>query len=74
MMNGMKKIAAAKFKEKCLAILDRVEPEGILITKRGKPVAKLLPANNTGANLIGCLKGKMRIKGNIFSTGIKWNA
>jgi prevent-host-death family protein len=33
---------AAKFKEHCLAILDEVDEEGIVITKRGKPVAKLI--------------------------------
>jgi len=38
----MKRIAAAKFKERCLAILDRVDREGIIITKHGKPVATLL--------------------------------
>ncbi|MFQ5381801.1 MAG: type II toxin-antitoxin system Phd/YefM family antitoxin, partial [Dehalococcoidia bacterium] len=39
----MNTIGAAKFKEQCLAILDQVGPEGIVITKRGKPVARLLP-------------------------------
>src|SRR5437870_11522567 len=34
----MKTIGAAKFKEQCLALLDRIDPEGIVITKRGKPV------------------------------------
>lgn len=40
----MKRIAAAKFKETCLALLDDVDPDGIVITKRGKPVAKLIAA------------------------------
>jgi prevent-host-death family protein len=34
----MKEIAAAKFKEQCLSLLDRVDPDGIVITKHGKPV------------------------------------
>jgi prevent-host-death family protein len=70
----MKQIAAAKFKEQCLAILDRVEPEGIIITKHGKPVAKLVPLHSDSAHLIGSLKGKVTIKGDILSTGVKWNA
>jgi len=70
----MKKIAAAKFKEKCLSILDHVDPDGIVITKHGKPVAKLVPVNSSMADLIGCMKGKIKVKGNIFSTGIKWDA
>jgi prevent-host-death family protein len=40
---SMKQIAAAKFKEQCLAILDQVGSEGLVITKRGKPIAKLIP-------------------------------
>jgi prevent-host-death family protein len=70
----VKQIAAAKFKERCLSILDRVGPDGIVITKRGKPVAKLIPIRTASASLIGSLKGKLEIKGNIFSTGARWNA
>ena len=69
----MKTIAAAKFKEQCLSIIDNVEPEGIIITKHGKPVAKLVPVKRF-SDLIGSMKGKIKIKGDIFSTGIKWDA
>ena len=67
----MKQIPAAKFKEQCLSILDRVGEEGIIITKRGKPVAKLVPIRTESAELIGKLKGRIKVKGNIFSTGVK---
>ena len=70
----MKRIGAAKFKEQCLAILDRVGPEGIVITKHGKPVATLFPAAGASAGLMGCMKGKLKIKGNILSTSLKWDA
>ncbi len=70
----MKHIPAAKFKETCLALLDEVDPEGIVITKRGKPVAKLMPFATDSSNLIGALAGKLRIKGDILSTGVKWHA
>ncbi len=70
----MKQIAAAKFKEQCLSILDRVDPDGIVITKRGKPVAKLIPIRTASASLIGSLKGKLKIKGDILSTGARWDA
>lgn len=73
-MRVMRRIAAAKFKEQCLAILDRVGPEGIVITKHGKPVATLFPAAAESAGLIGSMKGRIKIKGNIFSTGLKWDA
>lgn len=39
----MKQIPAARLKEQCLALLDAVDPAGIVITRRGKPVAKLIP-------------------------------
>jgi len=70
----MKQIAAAKFKEQCLSLLDEVDPDGIVITKRGKPVAKLIPFASDSASLIGSLRGKLEIKGEIFSTGLDWNA
>ncbi len=70
----MKSIGAAKFKEQCLSLLETVEPDGILITKHGKPIAKLIPIEAESAHLIGCLKHKLKIKGDVFSTGIKWDA
>ena len=71
---AMKKVAAAKFKEQCLSLLDRLEPDGLIITKHGKPVARVLPAERACADLIGSLRGRIRVKGDIQSTGIKWDA
>ncbi len=70
----MKQIPATKFKEQCLSILDRVDDEGVVITKRGKAVAKLIPIRVESAHLIGSLKGKLKIKGNILTTGSRWDA
>ncbi len=67
-------ISASKFKEHCLSLLDSVTPDGILITKHGKPVARLVPANANPSELIGVLKGKVKIKGNLLSTGVRWDA
>ncbi len=69
-----KTIGAAQFKEKCLAILDEVGPEGIIVTKHGKPVAKLIPIEADSAHLIGSLKDEIEVKGDILSTGVEWNA
>jgi prevent-host-death family protein len=71
---SMKQIAAAKFKEQCLSLLDAVDPDGIVITKHGKPVAKLIPFTSDSASLIGSLAGKLTITGDIMSTGLDWNA
>lgn len=70
----VKTIPAARFREQCLALLDRVGPEGIVITKHGRPVAKLIPLGGDSASLIGSLKGKLKIKGNVLSTGVRWGA
>ncbi|MFQ5352624.1 MAG: type II toxin-antitoxin system Phd/YefM family antitoxin [Candidatus Binatia bacterium] len=69
----MNTIGAAKFKEQCLAILDQVGPEGIVITKRGKPVARLLPyeKNTSHGHLIGALRGQLFVdeEDDLLSTG-----
>ena len=70
----MKKIGAAEFKTRCLTLLDEVGPEGLIITKHGKPVAKLLPVASEPASLVGSLKGRIRVKGRILSTGVVWRA
>ena len=69
-----KTIGATRFKEQCLAILDALGPDGIVVTKHGEPVARVLPMPRSHADLIGSLKGKVKIKGDIMSTGEKWNA
>jgi prevent-host-death family protein len=73
-MIGVIQVSASKFKEQCLALLDSLAPEGIVVTKHGKPVARVIPANADCAGLIGSMKGKIQVKGDILSTGLKWNA
>jgi prevent-host-death family protein len=70
----MNSISASKFKEQCLSLLDRLEPEGLLVTKHGKPVARVLPAQSDCASLVGSMRGKIHVRGDIFTTGLKWDA
>lgn len=70
----MKIVQASKFKEQCLALLDNLEPDGVLITKHGKPVARVVPAGSGCAGLIGSMRGKIEIRGEILSTGLNWDA
>jgi prevent-host-death family protein len=70
----MRIISAAKFKEQCLSLLDAPGPEGIVITKRGKPVARLIPYATTSEELLGSLKGKLHVSGDIQTTGAEWDA
>lgn len=70
----MKTIGAAKFKEQCLALLDKMSPEGMVITKHGKPVARVLPYPQRPEAMIGALRDKITMKGDILSTGESWDA
>ena len=70
----MKRIGAAKFKEQCLALLDQLDAEGLVVTKRGKPVARVLPYESQDAELIGSLRHKLKVKGDVSSTGLGWDA
>ena len=70
----MKTIGASQFKEKCLAILEELTPEGLVITKHGRPVATVLPIPSSPRDLIGSMKGKIKINGDISSTGQRWDA
>jgi len=65
----MKKMAAGQFKVHCLAVMDEVHSkrESVLITKRGKPVAKLVPVEKEKDDIFGFMAGKGKITGDIVS-------
>ena len=46
----------------------------MVITKHGRPVAKLIPYGRQSASLIGCLGDELEVHGDIFSTGSEWDA
>jgi prevent-host-death family protein len=66
---AMKEIAAGEFKAQCLSIMDQVQQSGepVLITKHGKPVAKLVPADKTSDDIFGYMAGKVKIVGDIVA-------
>jgi prevent-host-death family protein len=65
----MKKMPAGEFKSRCLAVMDAVQKtkESVLITKRGRPVAKLVPADDGPHAFLGRLEGLVKIVGDIES-------
>ncbi len=70
-------IPAGEFKAKCLKLMDQVAKtrEPIIITKHGKPVAKLAPVENEVKSLFGYMKGTVTILGDIVSPiDEKWSA
>ena len=69
-----KSIGAAKFKEQCLSLLDELAPEGLVITKHGKPVARVIPLPRRPADLLGVLADKIEVRGDILTTGVAWDS
>ena len=68
-------IDMTEFKTRCLEILDQLVAPGIVVTKEGRPVARITPVvavNNEP--LIGSMKGQLSINGDIFSTNLEWDA
>lgn len=68
----MKKMAAGSFKANCLAVMDEVQAkhESVIITKHGKPVAKLVPVNAGTDEIYGFLAGKGRITGDVVAPAL----
>ncbi|HEX5430936.1 MAG TPA: type II toxin-antitoxin system prevent-host-death family antitoxin [Bryobacteraceae bacterium] len=68
-------IDAGEFKAKCLTVLDEVQRKRkeYIITKRGKPVARVVPLEET-LEIFGRMRGTGEIHGDIYSTGEKWEA
>lgn len=63
-------INAAEFKAKCLKLIDEVATthEPLVITKRGKPLVKLVPIESeTPTSLFGYMKGTGQIIGDIVN-------
>ena len=70
-------IAAGVFKAKCLHLLDQVQQKRteVVITKRGKPVARLVPVDDLSPEWFGRMKGTIEILGDIISPiDVEWDA
>jgi len=63
---------AGKFKAQCLAVMDEVQKkrQAVVITKRGKPVAKLVPVDLADDEIIGSWRGKLKVVGDIVSPAL----
>ena len=70
-------VKASEFKAKCLALLDEVERtrQPFVVTKRGKPIAAVVPHTPKHRNPRGILKGRLEIVGDIISPiDVEWEA
>jgi prevent-host-death family protein len=69
----MAQVPATEFKAKCLEIMDRVaeKRESFTITKRGRPVARLVPVEDaTGESLLGSLRGQAWETGDVLKPAV----
>ena len=71
-------VPATKFKAKCLELIQEVHDRKrnhVVITKRGKPFAKLVPIDEDRTPFYGCMKGLAKINGDLTEpTGANWEA
>lgn len=73
----MSTLGATEFKARCLELMDLVARtrKPLTITKRGRPVVKIVPATEKPGKLFGALKGTVVEMGDILSpTGERWEA
>jgi prevent-host-death family protein len=68
-------MAAGEFKAKCLGVMTDVNSTGqpVLVTKRGKPLARILPAKEQTSkespeSIFGFMRGMGTITGDIVSS------
>ncbi len=67
--HGPRTIKASEFKAKCLKLMDEVAESGeeIVITKNGRPTARLVPYRSKFEDFFGADEGKLKILGDIVS-------
>lgn len=74
---GSIEVPATEFKARCLAMLGAVHDgraTEIVVTKHGKPFAKLVPIEDCTEKFCGFAKHKIAVLGDVFSTGESWDA
>ena len=69
-------VGAAEFKAQCLKLLDRVREHGVeyVVTKHGRPVARVVPFGAPPTSLQAAFAGRIRVTGDILSTAEDWDA
>jgi len=75
----MKTMPAGEFKARCLRVMEEVRKYRVpvLITKKGRPVAKLVPADPPATDVFGCMADSVRIVGDVEAPMVSpsdWNA
>jgi len=70
-------VSASELKTKSAQVLERVVQSrtAVIITKRGRPIAKLVPVDDTPATLFGIARGSVTVHGDIVEPiDVTWEA
>jgi|NGEPerStandDraft_6_1074524.scaffolds.fasta_scaffold45080_2 prevent-host-death family protein len=68
-------IPISEVRERLLSLVDDLPRDGVIITRHGNPIARLMPVRTATADLIGSLKGIITDPDDdLFSTGEQWDA
>lgn len=74
---AQKRVSTSELKARTAKVIDQVAKgrESVLIVRRGRPVAKLVPVEEPGRSLVGALKGTVTILGDIVGPlDVEWEA
>jgi prevent-host-death family protein len=71
-------IPVSEFKTRCLRLLEEIATEGksIVITKRGRPMARVTPVTAPARPLRASWKNSVRLRGDVvhFNTAVDWES
>jgi antitoxin (DNA-binding transcriptional repressor) of toxin-antitoxin stability system len=71
----MKSLSVTEFRQQCLQLLDHIPPDGVVITRRGRPVARIVRERGSCSELIGSAPDVIFDNDDdLFSTGVRWDA
>jgi antitoxin (DNA-binding transcriptional repressor) of toxin-antitoxin stability system len=71
----MKAISISEFRKRCLSLIDDLPDQGLLITRHGKAVAKIIPLHRSCAELIGSAPHLLYDNDDgLFAAGVHWDA
>ncbi|MBL8755995.1 MAG: hypothetical protein JNK15_22055 [Planctomycetes bacterium] len=60
----MRTITGTQLQQQCLDLLANLDPDGVVVVRNGRPVARLVPIGPC-ADLIGSMRARIRIHGDI---------
>ena len=65
----MKQMRASVFKARCLKVMNDIQATGepVIVTKRGKPVVKVVPIKQENDDIFGSMSADVKIVGDIES-------